>query len=376
MNIELNEITIKELHDGYEDKVEEGVVGYNGKLDIRPRYQREFIYDDKKRNAVIDTISKNHPLNSIYWAVKNGGGYEVIDGQQRIISICQYVEGDFSINNKYFHSLQPNEKEKILNYRLAVYFCSGTDSEKLEWFQTINIAGEELTTQELRNAVYSGSWVTHAKIYFSKRGCPAYQIGAYYLDGSSIRQDYLQTAIQWISNGKIENYMSKHHHDPDAKSLCNYFENVIDWIEKTFIKRRSFMKGLPWGLFYNKYKDEVFDSSELEKTTSELIKFSDKIKPKGIYEFILTSDPKCLSPRTFPENIKHRVYEKQNNACNTCKKKFDLSDMEADHIKPWFNNGETIEENCQMLCAPHHYEKTTRQTRILRERLKIKEKKQ
>ena len=210
MKIELREITIKQLSDGYADKAEAGVVGYGGKLDIRPPYQREFIYKDKQRDAVIDTVRRDFPLNVMYWAVQDDdtvqgdGTFEVIDGQQRTISICQYVHGVFSINDMYFHNLQDDEQEQILNYKCMVYFCSGTDSEKLEWFKTINIAGLKLTDQELRNAVYHGPWTADAKRYFSKTGCPAYGIGSDYLDGTPIRQDYLETAIDWLSEGDID----------------------------------------------------------------------------------------------------------------------------------------------------------------------------
>lgn len=192
MNIELKEISVRELTNGYKDNQENGVIGYGGKLDIRPPYQREFIYKDKQRDAVINTITKEFPLNVIYWAVRDDGNYEVIDGQQRTISICQYVEGDFSVQvgsfpeNRAFHNLQNDEKEQILNYKLMVYLCSGSDSEKLEWFRTINIAGEKLTDQELRNAVYSGSWVSDAKRYFSKSNCVAYSLGSDYLNGSPL----------------------------------------------------------------------------------------------------------------------------------------------------------------------------------------------
>ena len=202
MKIDLKEITVRELADGYQDNAENGVVGYGGKLDIRPLFQREFIYGDKERNAVIDTLQKDFPLNVMYWAVRGDGNYEVIDGQQRTISICQYVNNDFSLNGLSFNNLTDDKQEQILNYKLMVYFCSGTDSEKLEWFETINIAGKELTKQELRNAVYSGSWVSDAKRYFSKNSRP--KIGDDYLSGSANRQEYLETAIDWISNGSIE----------------------------------------------------------------------------------------------------------------------------------------------------------------------------
>ena len=215
MKIELKKITVRELVDGYQDDGEGGVSGYGGKLDIRPAYQREFIYKEKQRAAVVDTITKDYPLNVMYWAVRDDGTYEIIDGQQRTISIGQYVIGDFSFNGLYFHNLPSDKEKQIHDYELMVYVCSGTDSEKLEWFKTINIAGEKLSNQELRNAVYAGSWVTDAKKYFSRSGCVAYQIGREYLKGASIRQEYLETAIKWISGHQIEDYMGKHQHDSE-----------------------------------------------------------------------------------------------------------------------------------------------------------------
>ncbi len=196
MDIQLKDITVRELIKDFKDNDEAGVVGYGGKLDIRPPYQREFIYKDKQRDAVVDTITKKFPLNVMYWAVREDGNFEIIDSQQRTISICQYTEGDFSINGLAFHNLPKDKQKQILDYKLTVYQCSEIDSEKLDWFKTINIAGEKLTDQELRNAVYSGTWVTDAKRYFNKNGCVAYQTGSDYLNGSPIRQDYLETAIK------------------------------------------------------------------------------------------------------------------------------------------------------------------------------------
>lgn len=229
MKIELKEITVQELTNGYQDNDDNGVVGYGGKLDIRPPYQREFIYKDKQRDAVIDTITKDFPLNVMYWAVREDGNFEIIDGQQRTISICQYVKSDFSFNNLYFHNLQQDKKDHILNYKLMVYLCSGTDTEKLDWFETINIAGVQLTEQELRNAVYSGSWVSDAKRYFSKKNRP--KLGDDYLSGVADRQEYLETVIGWICNNgsrdAINKYMAKHQHEPDAHELWLYFQSVI-----------------------------------------------------------------------------------------------------------------------------------------------------
>lgn len=350
MKIELNKITVRELSKDYVDNAEEGVSGYGGKLDIRPAYQREFIYDDTQRNAVIDTINNNFPLNVMYWSVRDDGNFEIIDGQQRTISICQYIHSDFSYDSKYFHNLQDDEQKKILDYELTIYLCSGTDSERLKWFETINIAGEELTDQELRNAVYSGSWVSNAKRYFSKSGCPAYEISKDYVRGSPIRQDYLETAIKWISKDNIKDYMAKHQHEQNANLLWQYYKNVITWVETTFPNKRKSMKGVEWGVLYNQYKDKQFNTDEIEAKIKKLILDDDVTHEKGIYPYILTGDEKYLSIRVFPDSIKQKVYEKQGGKCVKCNEHFELSQMEADHITPWIEDGKTNEDNCQMLC--------------------------
>lgn len=358
MKIELKEITVKELTEGYTDNSEDGVVGYGGRLDIRPPYQREFIYKDKQRDAVIDTVRKDFPLNVMYWAVREDGNYEVIDGQQRTISLCQYVAGDFSFEQLYIHNLPDDKKEQILNYKLMVYLCEGTDSEKLEWFKTINIAGEKLTDQELRNAVYSGSWVTDAKRYFSKTGCAAYGLGSNYLNGSPIRQDYLETAISWINNGEIEGYMSEHQHDENASVLWSYFQQVIAWVKATFPKYRKEMKGLDWGILYNKYKDTPFDTDKLEQQITELMMDDDVTKKSGIYKYVLTGEEKHLNIRSFTPNQKREAYERQKGICAKCRKHFELSEMEADHITPWHLGGRTEAANCQMLCKDDNRRKS------------------
>lgn len=358
MKIELKEITVRELTDGYEDNNENGVLGYSGKLDIRPPFQREFIYKDKQRDAVIDTITKDFPLNVMYWAVREDGNFEVIDGQQRTISICQFVEGDFAFNNRYFHNLQNDEREQILGYKLMVYFCSGTDSEKLDWFRTINIAGEEHTDQELRNAVYAGPWTADAKRYFSKTGCAAYGLASDYLRGSPIRQEYLETAISWRSEGQIEEYMSKHQHDENATPLWQYFQKVIGWVKATFPEYRREMKGVDWGVLYNKYKDNEFDTVKLEKWIAKLMMDDDVERKSGIYAYVLDGDERHLNIRAFSANMKREAYERQKGICVKCKKKFQLDEMEADHIKPWHLGGKTDANNCQMLCKEDNRRKS------------------
>ena len=350
MKIELNEISIREVAENYVDNAEDGVVGYNGKLNIRPKYQREFVYDEKQRNAVIDTIRKGFPLNVMYW-VKNGDGtYEVLDGQQRTISFCQYINGDFSIDNRAFHNLTKTEQDLILDYKLMIYFCEGNEKEKLDWFKIINIAGEKLTDQELRNAVYTGPWLTNAKLHFSKTNCAAYLLAKDYVNGSPIRQEYLETALSWINNGNVEEYMSIHQHDPNANELWTYFRNVIEWVKLTFTNYRKEMKGINWGVLYNQFKNNIYDTNKLEQEIQTLMIDDDVTNKKGIYSYVLTRNEKYLNIRAFTENQKRSAYEKQNGVCNNCGKHFDIKEMEADHITPWHAGGKTSVDNCQMLC--------------------------
>lgn len=350
MKIELKEMKVRDLTDGYQDNDEAGVVGYSGKLDIRPLYQREFIYKDKQRDAVIDTITQDFPLNVMYWAVRDGGDYEVIDGQQRTISICQYVEGDFAFKGRYFHNLQLDEQQRILDYGLMVYLCSGTDSEKLEWFKTINIAGEKLTDQELRNAVYAGSWVSDAKRYFSKNGCPAYNIGSDYMTGTPIRQDYLETVIEWINGGDVEGYMAKQQHKPNANELWLYFQNVMAWVTATFPKYRKEMKAVHWGELFNEFEGTELNSAMLEEQVATLMADEDVTNKRGIYSYVLNGQEKHLNIRAFSPNQKREAYERQGGTCPVCGKRFELEEMEGDHITPWHDGGKTEAANCQMLC--------------------------
>ena len=249
-------------------------------------------------------------------------------------------------------------REQILNYKLMVYLCSGTDSEKLEWFKTINIAGEKLTDQELRNAVYSGSWVTDAKRYFSKSNCAAYGMGGDYLNGSAIRQEYLETTIDWISQGDIEGYMAKHQHEPNANELWLYFQSVINWVKAVFPNYRKEMKGIAWGELYNEFKNGKFDSKKLEAEIVRLMQDEDVTAKKGIYSYILTGKEKHLNIRAFSPNQKREAFEKQKGVCVVCKKKFDLAEMEADHITPWHDGGKTSAGNCQMLCKEDNRRKS------------------
>ncbi|MCY4457414.1 MAG: HNH endonuclease signature motif containing protein, partial [Acidimicrobiaceae bacterium] len=285
------------------------------------------------------------------------GSYEIIDGQQRTISIAQYVTNQFSLDQMLFENLPPDKRQHILDYELTVYVCSGKDSEKLDWFKVINIAGETLTKQELRNAVYSGPWVADAKLWFSKNGCAAYKLGGRYVSGSPIRQEFLETAIRWVSHDNIEAYMSEHQHDPDSKALWSHFKAVIDWVKHTFNVDRPEMKSVDWGPLYDKYKNAPLHPADIEEETRRLIDDEDVQKHAGIYHYILTRDEKYLNIRSFPKAVKQRVYEKQNGKCAECGAEFKVSEMEADHITPWSKGGKTVEKNCQILCKQHNRRK-------------------
>lgn len=371
MKIQHVKIKIRNLVDGYTNNSETNqVLGFHQKLDIRPPYQREFVYKDNQRNEVIYTVIRQFPLNVMYWATKSEGNFEIIDGQQRTISICQFINNDFSINynnhSTYFHNLTDCEKNNILNYELDVYQCEGNDREKLEWFKIVNISGEKLTDQELRNAVYSGPWLSKAKKLFSARNCASYSIGKEYLRGSPIRQEFLEKTLKWISNKEnlsIEDYMAKHQNDLNCDELWDYFESVIEWVKENFYIYRKEMKNVNWGLLFNKYENKILNKNDLEDKIKLLMLDDDVTDKSGIYDYVLSGDEKKLSIRGFSESIKRKAYERQNGQCPYCtkkgiNKKYDIKEMEADHITPWNEGGKTIADNCQVLCKYHNRTKS------------------
>ena len=368
MQITLINPTVRELACDYMNDEVEGVVGYGNNLDIRPRYQREFVYKNAQRDEVIRTVMAGLPLNVMYWADRGAAfdadpetpRYEVMDGQQRTISICEYVRGTFAVDDMYFHTLPADVREQILGYRLFVYVCDGTDSEKLKWFKTINIAGEKLTDQELRNAVHAGPWVSDAKRFFSKPGGYAYQVAGDYLKGSAIRQEYLETAIRWHLDflggydgaaDPVDLYMSQKQHDPTAQALWSYFRSVIDWVQSVFPAYRREMKGLPWGLMYNANRNRTdLDPNALEAEIARLMADDDVTRNAGAYEYVLDGDERHLSIRAFTQAQKRRAYERQKGICPKCGEHFGLSQMQGDHIIPWSQGGRTVDDNLQMLC--------------------------
>lgn len=358
MRIKPKKITIGELVDGYNDDGSDGVVGFSGTLDIRPPYQREFVYSGKQRDDVIRSVLAGFPLNVMYWATQPNGRFEVLDGQQRTISIGQYVNGDFSIEGKYFHSQPDDVQEHIRGYELTIYVCDGPTSEKLKWFEIVNIPGEELKKQELRNAVYPGSWLTDAKRHFSKPGCPAKEIGDAYVKGTPIRQELLELAIKWATDGTIDDYMSLHQHDVDATGLWLHFQTVIEWVSTTFFRKRPIMRDVDWGSVYAKHKNDDVDPDKLEEDIRQLLSLQKPgvesviRKPSGVYLYVLDGDERHLNLRTFSRAQKTVAYERQGGKCADCGKVFEYGQMEGDHILPWKEGGLTIDENLQMLCKP------------------------
>ncbi len=368
MKINLKNIKVREIINGYKDDGENGVVGYGGKLNIRPPYQREFIYGEEKRNAVIKTLRKGFPLNTMYWAVDEDGNYELMDGQQRTVSICRYVTEIIPVkfedgSEVAFTSLTADQQKEILDYELSVYICEGLPSEKLSWFKTINIAGEKLTDQELLNAMHTGPWLTDAKRWFSKSSAPAIQNDIDKLvKGTPLRQEILETALRWISDDNIENYMNLHKDDKDAQELWQYWQEVFDWVKRVFPNqdnsRTKIMIGLEWGKFFNEHKDEKFNAKKLEERIIELIDDDEVTSQKGIYEYLLTGNLKTLNLRAFDDKTKIKVYTRQKGICPVCKKHFEINEMEADHITPWHAGGKTTIENCQMLCKDDNRRKS------------------
>jgi hypothetical protein len=277
-----------------------------------------------------------------------------LDGQQRTVSICKYLNNEFSVNYFNYHALPMDIKEAIDDYELHIYLCSGEESEKLDWFEIVNIAGEKLTQQELRNSVYTGSWLSDAKRWFSKRDCPAYNIGNRYVKGSAERQDFLETAIKWTAgdnDADIREYMSVHRHDPDSNELWTHFDNVIKWIEAKFNYRKE-MKGLDWGRFFREYNEslKLVCKNELEERISTLMLDEEVGNKRGIYEFALSGNDRHLNLRAFSDAQKREMYETQSGICKHCDEFFELDQMEGDHITPWSEGGKTDIANGQMLC--------------------------
>lgn len=363
MTIKQIEVTIGEITKGYVNNEEQGVRGYNGLLDIRPPYQREFIYNDKEQDAVITTVLNGYPLNVMYWVKRDSDAecpFEVMDGQQRTLSVCEYVAGKFSHDFKNFFNQPADVQKRILDYQLTVYVCEGKPSEKLEWFKTINIAGKPLNEQEINNAVYAGPFIADAKRHFSKSNCGAYRLAKDLVNGTPIRQDFLKKALEWMAAHETRcghpqsavGYMAQHEHDPNANNLWSYFQNVANWALTNFDLKhfRKLMKGLDWAMLYDRFSQQTLDTKKLGQRISQLMGDSEIQKASGIIPYVLTGDEHYLDLRGFDGKTKLAAWERQGHRCAMCGKEFDIDFMEGDHITPWCEGGRTVADNCQMLC--------------------------
>ncbi len=381
-------ITVKEICDGfvYNELEGKGLFGLSGKLTIQPEYQRNYIYASdggKKEIAVIDSVLKGYPIGLIYFNKVSDNNLEVLDGQQRITSLGRFVTDKFAIKDEngmeqYFGGMAKDKQTKILETKLTIYECEGTESEIKEWFKTINIVGVPLNNQELLNAVYSGPFVTLGKAEFSNSQNANIQKWSAYVKGSANRQDFLECALDWVSKGNIGDYMSHHRYDENIKELKTYFNSVIDWVSSVFIDVESEMRGLEWGRLYEQYHKKAYDPKKVSVEVQTLYADPYVKKRKGIFEYILggSVDTKLLEVRVFDEATKKAVYKTQTaeaekkgkSNCPHCAighdvnktKIWSLSEMDADHVSAWSKGGKSDIKNCEMLCKTHNRAKGNR----------------
>ena len=379
MKITESRIKIQQLVEGYQDKEDDGVYGYwndSHKLTIRPPFQREFVYNEKQRDAVIDTVLKGFPLNTMYWSKVSDYDYEVLDGQQRTLSISQFYNGDYPVsidgNFKFYHNLTEQEKQDFLNYELMVFVCDGSESEKYEWFKTINVAGEPFTNQELLNVCYVGTWLSDAKAYFSKRGCVAVNLSDGYMRGKSLRQDYLAGALKWVAHrDKLslgQNYMEIHQHDENADDLWGYFTATIEWAKSLFptpIKNITDLQ--EWGILYNLYHDNQYDPEYLNSEISRLVLDDDVTRKHGIIPYLLSNktDEAALAIRDFTDSQKKKAYEKQERKCAICGNLLVPGEYFSQMIIPWRDGGQVNIDNLRLVCMNDHDENETATTEDL-----------
>lgn len=364
-----------------------GLFGLDGQLVIQPEYQRNYIYGDGKKDvAVVESLLKGYPLGLIYFALNEDGKYEVLDGQQRITSFARYVNETWKFavtdaNGKphYFSSLDADKQKLILESPLTIYVCEGNPSEIQEWFQTINIAGVPLTRQELRNAAYHGPFVNKAREVFSNTGNANMNRWQTYVKGDPKRQDILETALDWVSKGEIDDYMAAHRNDQDIDELKNYFNTVIDWIDGVFDYTGREMRGQEWGRLYEEYHRQAYSKQTVNDRLEELMADTQVTDKRGVIEYILggETDKKLLNVRVFDKKTIKAVYRKQTAAAKTAdvsncpmcatsgqakleKRIYKESEMDADHVTAWSRGGATDESNCQMLCKTHNRSKGNR----------------
>ena len=363
-----------------------GLYGLSGKLTIQPEYQRHYLYAEnggKKEVDVVRSVLNGYPLGLLYFT-KVGDRYEVLDGQQRITALGRFLTEKFAWIDEsgrpwYFTALDKDLQEKILGTTLLVYVCDGTEKEIKDWFRTINIAGIPLNAQEILNAVYSGPFVTLAKEEFSNTNNGQMVKWGHYISGNPKRQDYLATALEWVSRGNAEEYLAKHRYDKSIQELKAYFTSVIDWVTAIFdFAPEKEMCGLPWGELYERFHKIAYDPEAVAAEVRRLFEDFFVKEKKGIFEYVLggCQEPRLLNVRVFDEPTKKAVYAEQTakadekgiSNCPYCAIGHDanrtriwkLAEMDADHVTAWSKGGETSMENCQMLCKTHNRAKGNR----------------
>lgn len=381
-----DQFAVREICEGfvYNELEGKGLFGLSGKLTIQPEYQRNYIYADGKRDvAVIDSILKGYPIGLIYFSQTDTDKYEVLDGQQRITSIGRFVTGKFAVKDKngheqYYSGMAESQREQILSTKLLVYVCEGDEPEIKDWFKTINIAGVPLTEQEILNAVYSGPFVTLAREEFSNSQNSNIQKWSAYIAGDIKRQAYLEKALDWVSDGAIDSYMSKHRNDDSIAELKKHFDTVVDWVSTIFTDVEKEMKGLEWNRLYRTYHKNKYDPTSVSASVQKLYGDCFVKNRKGIFEYVLGGEveSKLLEIRVFEDPTKRSVYEAQTadakkkviSNCPHCAighdinraKIWALPDMDADHVNAWSKGGATDIDNCQMLCKTHNRAKGNR----------------
>ena len=379
-------ITIKDICEGfvYNELEGKGLFGLSGKLTIQPEYQRNYIYADGKKDvAVIESILKGYPLGLIYFNKVSDDILEVLDGQQRITSFGRFVTDKFAIKDEngmeqYFSGIASDKQSKILKTKLLIYECEGAESEIKDWFKTINIYGVPVNPQEILNAVYSGTFVTLGKAEFSNSQNSNVQKWSAYISGSVNRQEFFECALDWVSKGNIDDYMSRHRNDKNIAELKKYFNSVIDWVSTVFVDVESEMRGLKWGRLYEEYHNKSYNPTKISKEAKKLYGDSYIKNRKGIFEYILggSVDTKLLDVRVFDDATKKNVYSTQTakaevsgkSNCPLCaighdinkSKIWKLNEMDADHVTAWSKDGATDIKNCQMLCKTHNRAKGNR----------------
>lgn len=397
-------LTIRDLVEGFTEDTKTGkVTGLGGKLDIRPPYQREFVYELDKQKAVIKTVLAGYPLNVMYWAKRSDGTFELMDGQQRTISICKYYMDQYSVDidvagNKMIKTFSNlgDRQHQFLDYPLTIYVCEGSEDDKLAWFRIINISGIKLTDQEMRNAIYNGPWVTDAKRYFSREDGEGFRSEGHASNGHTygdyvnvvggkksekenavVRQKLLEIVLKWVvdkynrehdlpSTDKmtIENYMDSHRSNADARELWRYYEDVIEWVKKTFPEYQPIMKSVDWGILYNIYGQNTVSAAD-EKVIQILNRADEISNIKNVYLAVLSGDMKYLNARAFDKRDLHHKYAEQSGVCPYCKGTFEETEMHGDHIRPWSKGGKTEYQNLQMLCTSCNIKKSAYDVRYL-----------